>query len=339
MGAAFDVWVQGFAPGSDPVPALQELFGIDERMAVAIQQTVPRAVKRGASAEEAEAIAAGLRGLGAKVELRPARQDARSSGTSLTPRVSASALPLPAAAPPQAHSEPPRASSLRGEHAPPSRDAEPAQSAEPWSSGSSLDLAFDPEEERARTARRAPPRPVAVAPPPDPTPAPASSSPGMRVHVSFPPWLKGAVGLVALSLLSMGVRFGLRAMSRSVSHAAVEVGAGEDPLLAENLASSVDASVFLDRPGAMLGRDQDRNAGLARELTRLGAPRVLASDIGRISGGHIAMTLLVELPTALASRRRIAAAVESYYANDMPVAPGDVEVPGPEERYLVVELD
>jgi hypothetical protein len=89
----------------------------------------------------------------------------------------------------------------------------------------------------------------------------------------------------------------------------------------------------------MLGRDVDRNLGLARSLERAGARRVLVANVMRVSGGDVALTLVVELPEPPALRRRVLVEVERYYANDMPVSPADVELPDPDERYEIVDLD
>ena len=76
----FDVWLLDFAGSPDAVAALQRWFGIDEARARRILSSLPRVVRHAAPQLEAEEMAAALRILGAKVDVRPAAPDAKASG-------------------------------------------------------------------------------------------------------------------------------------------------------------------------------------------------------------------------------------------------------------------
>jgi hypothetical protein len=73
----YDVWILSFRQGARPVEGLVETFGIEEASARAIEQTVPRAVKRGVLLSDAQEMMAALQALGAEVELRPERASSR----------------------------------------------------------------------------------------------------------------------------------------------------------------------------------------------------------------------------------------------------------------------
>jgi hypothetical protein len=79
----FDVWLLDFAGSPDAAAALQRWFGIDEARAKRILATLPRVVRHGVPALEAEEMAAALRILGAKVDVRAAAPDPKASGTDL----------------------------------------------------------------------------------------------------------------------------------------------------------------------------------------------------------------------------------------------------------------
>jgi hypothetical protein len=79
----FDVWLLDFAGSPDAAAALQRWFGIDAARAQRILATLPRVVRHGASQLEAEEMAAALRILGAKVDVRAAAPDPKASGTDL----------------------------------------------------------------------------------------------------------------------------------------------------------------------------------------------------------------------------------------------------------------
>jgi hypothetical protein len=79
----FDVWLLDFAGSPDAAAALQRWFGIDEARARRILATLPRVVRHGAPALEAEEMAAALRILGAKVDVRAAAPDPKASGMDL----------------------------------------------------------------------------------------------------------------------------------------------------------------------------------------------------------------------------------------------------------------
>ncbi|MBX7190554.1 MAG: hypothetical protein K1X94_00765 [Sandaracinaceae bacterium] len=350
-GGGVDIWIQGFAPGSDPVPSLMRVFGIDETRAVAIQQTVPRAVRRNATPADAEAIAAALRSIGAKVELRPSKLDPRASGTGLSRpgearasgaelsrpagvRASGAGLPRPelAAMPlPEPVAEP--------------TPARPSASDDAMSGGAGLELAFDPNEARARAPRASPssarpPHQVSLPPPVVPAPAPEPSRPS--ISFSLPGWLRG-VGCASF----VGVFFFLFRMGRCACSfvdatrppSPAEVAELEAQNRASVLADAVELDAFLARPNAMLGRDMDRNAGFATRLRTQGATRVLVTDIARVSGGDVGLTLVIELPPSPAVRRRILLEVERYYANGQPVSASDVELPPPTETFEFVDLE
>lgn len=80
----FDVWLLDFAGSPDAAAALQRWFGIDEGRARRILATLPRVVRHGVPLIEAEEMAAALRILGAKVDVRAAAPDPKASGTDLT---------------------------------------------------------------------------------------------------------------------------------------------------------------------------------------------------------------------------------------------------------------
>jgi hypothetical protein len=378
MSGGVDIWIHGFAPGSDPVPALQRVFGIDEQRAVAIQQTVPRAVKRNAPPRDAEEIARALRSIGAKVELRPHRGDARASGAAMPrpgearssatgqerpPELRASAvglsrpelstasqsLPPPVASPasvPPPSSLPVPIEARRSSRPPPS-----GFDTSDTAGGGPLELAFDPKAERERVSRLQPPRTSAAPAPgphevavPTPAPsvvAPATSTPTPTVTFQLPGWIRG-MGIATF----LGVVFFLFRMGRCACDLSSILSASPEELAAaaaaerdQLIAGAMPLDAFLQRSNAMLGRDVDRNLALARSLQRAGARRVLVANVMRVSGGDVALTLVVELPEPPALRRRVLVEVERYYANDMPVAPADVELPDPAERYEIVDLD
>lgn len=337
--SGLDVWVQGFAAGSDPVPALMQVFGIDEVRAIAIQQTVPRVVKRNAAADEAEQIAAALRAIGAKVELRPSRTEPASG-------VHAGlALPTPGPEPsPEPHAEPPPLDASlvplppEVEAPAPPREVTLAAGAPP----TGLELAFDPSDQRTRAPRSAP-RPSVE--PLEPAPKLASSASTAAstptLQVTLPGWLRG----LGIALLVAVAGFGLRAarcycaMSDAMNATPEEIAAMEAEAEADLLEDAIDVNAFLARPHAQLGRDMDVNAGLATTLRQQGAVRVLVADVIQATGVDMAMTLIVELPSTPAQRRRLAATVEGYVVGDSSIRPADVEPPEADERYLFVDLE
>lgn len=381
MSGGVDIWIQGFAPGSDPVPALQRVFGIDEQRAVAIQQTVPRAVKRNAPPRDAEEIARALRSIGAKVELRPHRGDARASGAAMPrpgearssatgqerpPELRASAVGLsrpepsaasqslpppvasPASVPPSSLPVPIEApSTARRSSRPPPSGFDTSDTA----GGGPLELAFDPKAERERVSRLQPPRTSAAPAPgphevsvPTPAPsvvAPASSTSTPTVTFQLPGWIRGMGIATFLGVVFFLFRMGRCAcdLSSILSASPEELAAAAEAERDQLIAGALPLDAFLQRPNAMLGRDVDRNLALARSLQRAGARRVLVANVMRVSGGDVALTLVVELPEPPALRRRVLVEVERYYANDMPVAPADVELPDPDEHYEIVDLD
>ncbi|MCA9530860.1 MAG: hypothetical protein KC543_12040 [Myxococcales bacterium] len=89
----FDVWILNFRHAQEPpVAGLQRVFRIDEATATALENTVPRAVKRGVSSINAERMRAALEAIGAEVELRPSTTTARpraGSGVSGLPSLAA----------------------------------------------------------------------------------------------------------------------------------------------------------------------------------------------------------------------------------------------------------
>ena len=382
MSGGVDIWIQGFAPGSDPVPALQRVFGIDEQRAVAIQQTVPRAVKRNASPRDAEEIARALRSLGAKVELRPHRGDARASGAAMPrpgearasvtgasrPPVASPSLPPPLT--PVPPSVPPAPLVPIGPAAPdsvlplPMEGPSPARrSSRPPPSGfdvsdttggGGLELAFDPKAERDRVARlsASPPRPSA---PPSPGPAPhevavppapsavareaLASSPSITFQL--PGWIRGAgiATLVAVALFLFRLGRCACTFSSLMSDSPEELAAAAEAERDQLVAGALPLEAFLRRPNAMLGRDMDRNLGLARSLERAGARRVLVANVTRVSGTDVGLTLVVELPEPPALRRRVLVEIARYYAGDRPVSPDEIELPPADEPYEIVDLD
>ena len=72
--STFDVWIVRFSPG-EPPPAerLKSVFGIDDKSARALEQSLPRVVKHRAHAKEAGELRRLLESIGAEVECRPAR--------------------------------------------------------------------------------------------------------------------------------------------------------------------------------------------------------------------------------------------------------------------------
>ena len=77
MEPLYDVWILSFGQGARAVEGLMRTFGIDEASARTIEQTVPRAVKRGVLRSDALEMMAALEALGAVVELRPERASSR----------------------------------------------------------------------------------------------------------------------------------------------------------------------------------------------------------------------------------------------------------------------
>jgi hypothetical protein len=345
MSGGIDIWIQGFAPGSDPVPALQSVFGIDEQRAVAIQQTVPRAVKRNAPPRDAEEIARALRSIGAKVELRPHRGDARASGAAMPrpgeargsasglerppevrasgvglsrpePSVASQSLPPPVAsassAPPSVLPIPLPMPSAVTEGSPARRSSRPPPSGFDTSDtvGGGPSRARLRSEGRAR-ARLAPPTSTrergARGRTPRPTPPPAVAAPAVAaptVTFQLPGWIRG-MGIATF----LGVVFFLFRMGRCACDVSSLLNASPEELAAaaqaerdQLIAGALPLDAFLQRPNAMLGRDIDRNLALARSLQRAGARRVLVANVMRVSGGDMALTLVVELPDPPALR-------------------------------------
>ncbi|MBN8615482.1 MAG: hypothetical protein J0L92_33110, partial [Deltaproteobacteria bacterium] len=268
--------------------------------------------------------------------------DARGSGSGIpaptrTARSSGPGLPVPSFDAPA-----------------PDAAAKPTASLDPFDASSSsggLELAFDPDAERARAPKPTPrvsidPRSLPpVAPPEAPPPtAPQASSGWSMPTLSFglPGWVRGLGCFSGLSLLFFVLRMGRCAWAFSgavVPPSPAEIEAMQAENEAAMLAGAVPLEAFLARPAAMLGRDVDRNRGFATRLRTLGATRVLVADVARVSGGELGLTLVVELPESVAARRQIATEIERYYANGMPVEAGDVAVPEPGERYEVVDLE
>ena len=79
--STFDVWIVRFSPG-EPPPAerLKSVFGIDDKSARALEQSLPRVVKHRAHAKEAGELRKLLESIGAEVECRPARDTRPAEG-------------------------------------------------------------------------------------------------------------------------------------------------------------------------------------------------------------------------------------------------------------------
>jgi len=72
--SSFDVWIIRFEPGTDsPAKRLQSAFGMDASSARALEQSLPKVVKRGIQAKAAGEMRLALEAIGAVVECRPAR--------------------------------------------------------------------------------------------------------------------------------------------------------------------------------------------------------------------------------------------------------------------------
>lgn len=71
----FDIWLHGFAPETREAPAraLHRVFGIPEQAALALLATLPRVVKRDASASQAERLVQALESIGGRAEAVPTR--------------------------------------------------------------------------------------------------------------------------------------------------------------------------------------------------------------------------------------------------------------------------
>lgn len=75
--SSFDVWILRFhSTATAPSDGLRRVFGIDERSAREIEQTLPRVVKHGVHAKAAGEMRKALESIGAIVECRPAKADA-----------------------------------------------------------------------------------------------------------------------------------------------------------------------------------------------------------------------------------------------------------------------
>ncbi len=384
-GGGVDIWIQSFAPGGDPVAALQRVFGIDQARAMAIYQTIPRAVRRNAPQRDADEIATALRAIGAKVELRPHKGDVRGSAPgaprpavrsspglpTIDAHTSGPGLALPIAPPTRsargsgpAIEAPPRTARSSGSGLPvPSFDAPSSAdvatktdaSLDPFdplaSAGGSLELAFDPDAERARAPKPKPTPPSGTdrrslieAPPPPVAAEPEKASGFSMPSISFglPGWVRGLGCFSGVSILFLVLRVGRCAWAFSDATAPpspAEIEAMQAENRASLLADAVPVEAFLDRPGAMLGRDVDRNAAFVQRLRTAGATRVLVTDVARVSGGHVGLTLVVVLPPDVGVRRRIMTEIERYYANGQPVSPDDIALPDPSEELEVVDLE
>jgi hypothetical protein len=191
---------------------------------------------------------------------------------------------------------------------------------------SGLELAFEPSK-ATRPAARAPlPTPAPVQ-----QPAPVASS-----APSWTPWLmRLGTGLV-IAFIGMGVRMAFRAARAPSEADQVTMEAQET---AASVASGVPLNSFLARRGASLGVDTDRNRALTVELMRLGATRLLVTDVIPMGNHEVATRLIVELPASQTVRRAIAQAIARFYAHGERVEPGDVEMPSPSDASVFVDFE
>jgi hypothetical protein len=143
------------------------------------------------------------------------------------------------------------------------------------------------------------------------------------------------MGLV-IAFIGMGVRMAFRA-ARAPSEA--DLVAMEAQETAASVASGVPLNSFLARRGASLGVDTDRNRALTVELMRLGATRLLVTDVIPMGNHEVAARLIVELPASQTVRRAIAQAIARFYAHGERVEPGDVEMPSPSDASVFVDFE
>jgi len=396
-GGSFDVWLLDFSESPNASEALQRWFGIDAASAAKILATMPRPVKRAASAAEAEEVAAALRILGAKVELRAAAPDVKTSGTDLVPQerkrarmaslhdTGGDAAKAPSVQPPPS-SNAETLPEMEAAVAEPRLDLDAPLSGPPPARAVKASVAGAPRPAVKSSAAGAPrplatpaaPAPAASLDPLDPFTAGGESlelvdvpkkeeapKPAIRQGVDaeairrieaqreaeenpeaakekarfklppMPPWLvRGVLIVVAGGALT----YGLRAAGRSCGSTTAPTGAPMASLEERTIASAVDVQTFLARPDARLGINQSRNRALASILRTQGATRVLAADVAQVDGREVALTLVVELPSSPLRRRRVQGAVESYRTRSV-VDPETVQVPGPEQRYTLIQLE
>ncbi len=93
---AYDVFVMRFESNVNrrylPIPGLQRVFGIDQKTAERIAQSLPRVVKRRVTLDVAAQYAEALREIGAEVQLRPCRNDSNFN-TDSTPPMERASIP------------------------------------------------------------------------------------------------------------------------------------------------------------------------------------------------------------------------------------------------------
>jgi hypothetical protein len=385
----YDVWLLEFAGSAEPVASLRQAFDIDAERASRIVSTLPRVVKHGVSAAEAEEVAAALRALGATVEIRAARPDPKRSGADLarpprkapaaepvtppslepTPEESApvgdpkldfdapldiaprsatssrSGMPRPKLAPAEDGAAPTPAAATAGSaktSAPGrARAAAPGGTAaasldplDPFAAGgAALELAVEAPREKPKPVKRTAVDAESLARI-EQQRAPEVEPPKPRPRFTVPPRVWRAALVIGAALLAL---YGLRSLGRELARpdAPVAVPAVSDE--ERTLSTALEMDAFLAQDGARFGLEASRNRDLANEVRSAGATRVLAGDIVEMDDRRVATTLVVELPSSPARRRRIAAAIEAYRRRTA-VDPETVEVPAPEERRVFVEM-
>ncbi|MBX7194770.1 MAG: hypothetical protein K1X94_22130 [Sandaracinaceae bacterium] len=372
---AFDVWLLDFSRNPDATAALQRSFGVDEGRARRILATLPRVVRHEVSALDAEDVAAALRILGAKVDVRPASPDSKASGIELTrPQRKRAAIrsndddDAPPSSPmlevpssveldpdaavgdpklgldaPLAIPEPVRrpAPKPAPKVAPKAAVGASLDPLDPLAEGGGpLELAVEPEAREA-------PKPITRQGIDADAMKRIEQQREAELDPGAPPQRRGfaiptipprvAAGLVIAVVLGT-VAFGLRFLRQSI----VDDAPPPAPIVIDDeahaLANGVDVNEFLARPNARLGIDHLRNHALVSQAQSGGAIRVLATNLAEVEGRPVAMTLVIELPSSPLRRRRVAAAIESYRTRRF-VDPESVVVPGPDQRYVFLELD
>lgn len=372
----YDVWLVEAPSAGDPVVAIARVFGVELERARRIVESVPRPVRRSVSLVDAEETAGALRVLGAKVELRPSRVDAKGSGPELVRPIrrraemgTAEAASRDAATPLRLDLDGPLVGgkdeapkkSRDQRQAPVSATASEAPAArlgasefdragghldplDPLAEGSgALELAFEPEkkpsERAAELAASAGRRGIdleALRHLEAQRLGEQNEAPRPR-RFEWPTFPPWAPRTAAIATLAVVVTWGLRAVGRYLVQSPAHEVIVETPSPDERtLESAVEVSEFLLRPGARLGVRDADNRAFVRTLRARGAIRVLAGDVVDVGDALVATRLVVELPNAPARRRPVAAATEGYRSGRL-VEPEMVALP--EGRFLFVELD
>ncbi len=262
----WDVWLLGFEPGADPIRGLVDLFGMTEEAAQHIEMTLPRAMKRKLTQEDAQNMLAALQRIGAKAELREHRVESARRSVSRPQmeavRESAPTLMATAASPAATPGPPP---------------AGPASSPQPA-------LASPTPGTPAETGRASTPgTPIQI---PLGTPVGAELSKTPR-----------NIFLVIVGLLAVVTAVGIAMSFRSGEGPQGELGPVDTEARAMLEGASMDVGAFLNNPTAgFSGNERSTITPFVDACYAAGAKRLVVADIRDVGGATFAHALLVELP-------------------------------------------